>query len=190
MNDSNTVEYDAKIMLTDTLGMRPDTNLAHRILCDLIFATGEGPLDFDDALASLTCAPVGSWARIKGELIQKGWKVENGRLTHGGAQNLAQKSLDAALRLSEAGRLGASARWGRGSPPDGDANAVASEPECGRNAVASEPECGRNAIGMPLVQGSKVQVQGSDKGSDQAYQKPCTEKGARGENQIRLACRH
>jgi len=116
-------------MLTDTLGMRPDTELAHRRLCDLIWATGEPPSDNTDSLTDICRVKPQDWMRVRGELMTKGWLVENGKFTHKGTIKTLIRCRERHQKKIDAANAGANGRWG--------ANRVRTE--SGRIATASTP---------------------------------------------------
>jgi len=84
MNELHFVKYEAKRMLVDTLDMPPDVQLAHRRLCDFIWAMGEPPRLEPTILATLCCCPVAEVPRIIAGLKLKGWHEKEGWLLHRG----------------------------------------------------------------------------------------------------------
>jgi uncharacterized protein YdaU (DUF1376 family) len=135
MNDLYFIDYEPKIMLTDTVGMRPDTELAHRRLCDVLWSQG-CPLVHDDiSLQDICRSKDHDWVRIKGELMQKGWMIENGQFTHKGCMKTMLRCHERHEKKIAAANAGAAGRWGKKS----------SEPTCDRNATAMptdmRPQC-------------------------------------------------
>ncbi len=120
MNDLHFIDYDAKIMLSDTVGMRPDCELAHRRLCDVVWANGRPPLNDDGALMIIARSDSKNWQRIKSELLQKGWFVENGKFTHKGCLITMAKCRERYEKKLASARTGASARWKTGLPTQCD----------------------------------------------------------------------
>lgn len=172
MNDLWYVEYEAKIMLVDTVGMRPDTELAHRRLCDVIWATGEAPMDDDDVLPDICRVKAVDWVRVKGELKAKGWISEGGRFLHRGASGLVTAGAEKIARRSAAGRAGAAARHGKANA---DAEPEQMPTQCDRTATAPA-EAVRKA--WPLTSTSEsAKEEGSDKAS-----KPFQEGGVGGKD--------
>ena len=112
MNDLYFIDYEPKVMLVDTVGMRPDTELAHRRLCDVIWATDEAPLDDDETLPDICRARLVDWVRIKGELRLKGWASESGRFVHRGTIKTRDRCKEKHARKSAAGKAGSHGRWG------------------------------------------------------------------------------
>ena len=127
MNDIFFIDYEAKLMLTDTLGMRPDCELAHRRLCDVLWAHGRAPVNDDIALRDISRVGTQDWDRVKGELMQKGWHVDNGLFTHKGCVNTMERCRSKHAKTVAAAKAGAVARWGeqgRQSKPGNDAAAM------------------------------------------------------------------
>ena len=111
MNDLFFIDYEAKVMLTDTLGMRPDTELAHRRLCDFIWATGEPPADNIETIQDIGRIKQQDYMRIRGELEMKGWLVENGKFTHKGTVKTMNRCIEKHAKKVAAGQAGAAGRW-------------------------------------------------------------------------------
>jgi uncharacterized protein YdaU (DUF1376 family) len=115
MNDLFFIDYEAKVMLADTVGMRGHCELAHRRLCDIIWATGEPPMDDPDILAEIARVTHQQWPSVRRELMTKGWVSQGGRFLHKGCL----KTLERCRKIHEAksrhGLCGAMGRWGRPS---------------------------------------------------------------------------
>jgi len=107
MNDLY-VKYRSKLMLVDSMDMPVDVELAHRRLCDFIWAM-DGPPSVDnlEVLQSLCRVSPANWSRVFGGLQAKGWHVEDGHLTHAGAMKTlteAKQNWDAKLKQTDAAR--------------------------------------------------------------------------------------
>ncbi len=100
------VRYAPSVMLVDCLGMTADVELAHRRLCDWVWAHGECPLDRSALLQGITRVPAAEWVRVSKVLRTKGWRRVAGRLTHDWAV--------AVLREAEAAHASAVARGMKG----------------------------------------------------------------------------
>lgn len=99
MNDLNYIFYKPKLMLTDCLDIcDPETELAHRRLCDYVWAMDRPPKADDRFLRQFTRATDSSWGRIKRGLMDKGWFESGGLLLHRGA--IAALN-EAALKFAE-----------------------------------------------------------------------------------------
>jgi hypothetical protein len=95
MNDLQYINYKASRMLLDTLAMPRLAELAHRRLCDYIWAVGELPPDDNDFLRQHTKIDVSEWGKVRVELMDKGWFVCGKHLKHNGVvstYNAAQDS--------------------------------------------------------------------------------------------------
>ena len=120
MNELYFIDYEAKTILADTVGMQRDTELAHRRLCDMIWFDGR-PLTNDDARLREICrVELKDWARVKGELMQKGWIIDGGFFTHKGTMKTLERCKERYRKQLEASKLGVEARikLGQIKPPD------------------------------------------------------------------------
>ena|ERR1035437_1709939 len=84
MNDLPWIKFKPDRMMLDILGMSALCKVAHfQLFCMTII--NDGPrLDDDDVLRELTTCPKTDWARVKGELRQKGYKSVGGYFLHAG----------------------------------------------------------------------------------------------------------
>jgi uncharacterized protein YdaU (DUF1376 family) len=112
MNDLFFIDYEAKVMLADTVGMREHTELAHRRLCDIIWATGVPPVDDANTLAEISRVPHHEWPSVRRELMTKGWLAEGGRFTHKGCLKTLERCRKIHAEKSLHGKRGAIGRWG------------------------------------------------------------------------------
>lgn len=134
MNDLFFIKYEPKIMLVDTMDMPRDVELAHRRLCDIVWAMDGPPDDNQDVLMGLCRVNQADWVRIRGGLIAKGWKSDGGKFTHGGAiKTLAQAKVDHESKINRtaAARAALSAKRNTdcNKPCDTDCNRPQSESE-------------------------------------------------------------
>lgn len=82
MNDNFFIKYEASRMLVE---------LAHRRLCDYIWALDKTPLDDPDTICGIAKIKPQDYARVRGGLERKGWKSVTGVLHHGGVVETLQK---------------------------------------------------------------------------------------------------
>jgi len=113
MNDLYFIDYQPKVMLVDTLGMRPDCELAHRRLCDYIWAMGEAPPDDAATLREIARVPPENWVRVRGELMLKGWHVKEGRFTHKGTVNTGERCRQVHANRVASSRAANAVRWNK-----------------------------------------------------------------------------
>lgn len=121
MNDLYYIEYEAKVMLADTVGMRPHCELAHRRLCDVIWATGICPGDCPATLINIGRVTPRQWPAVRRELMAKGWSSSHGRFVHGGTLKTMLRGQEKHAQKIQAGKKAAAVRWG---------NAVAMRTQC------------------------------------------------------------
>lgn len=114
MNDLFYIEYEAKRMLVDTMDMSPRVELAHRRLCDFIWAMDKAPKSDDTVLQGIARCTDTNWPTVKAGLIEKGWVEKDGLFFHLGAVNSlnnAKQKYASRLRQTE------SANRSKGSKP-------------------------------------------------------------------------
>ena len=85
MNDLYYIEYKPELMLSDSMDMDAETELAHRRLCDFIWRMDKAPRADNDFLKQFTKTKPQDWGRVKKGLLEKGWAEVNGLLLHQGA---------------------------------------------------------------------------------------------------------
>jgi hypothetical protein len=130
MSDLFFIDYEPKVMLSATVGMQRDTELAHRRLCDVVWKEGR-PLDNSESMLREICRiEPHDWMRVKGELGQKGWKVEGKSFTHGGVIKTLERCRERYEKRVAAGLAGAEGRWGKQMPLQCDGNADAIREDC------------------------------------------------------------
>ena len=135
MNDLFFIDYQPRIMIADTMDMRPDTELAHRRLCDSIWSNDVCPRNDDLILQDLCRVKPQDWARVKGELVVKGWIVEGGRFVHRGTVKTLNACKSRHKAKVRSAKTASAARWSSGR----DANAMRTQSD--RNASAKRPQC-------------------------------------------------
>lgn len=84
MNDLHYIAYDAKRMFLDTVGMSCEGERAHRRLCDYVWFNDGPPFDNNEVLRQITYTKESDWARVKRELLAKGWVNAGDYLLHRG----------------------------------------------------------------------------------------------------------
>jgi uncharacterized protein YdaU (DUF1376 family) len=112
MNDLFYIPYEAKVMLADTVGMRPHCELAHRRLCDTIWATGVPPVDDANTLAEISRVTHQQWPSVRRELMTKGWLSKGGRFLHVGTLKTVSRSQEKHAQKVQSAKIAAAARWG------------------------------------------------------------------------------
>lgn len=85
MNDLYYIEYKPELMLSDSMDMDAETELAHRRLCDFIWRMDKAPRADNEFLKQFTKTRASDWGRVKKGLLEKGWAEVNGLLLHKGA---------------------------------------------------------------------------------------------------------
>ena len=85
MNDLYYIEYNPELMLSDSIDMDAQTELAHRRLCDFIWRMDKAPKSDNDFLKQFTKTKPEDWGRVKKGLLEKGWAEVEGIMLHGGA---------------------------------------------------------------------------------------------------------
>jgi len=133
MNDLKFIAYDAKIMLVDTLMMDPATELAHRRLCDHIWATDTCPDVPTCDLREFCKCPHDQWMRVHENLLKKGWFEKDGKFHHGGAERSLAEAHRKHKEATERATTAATTRWAHAkamrkqcpSIPDNDAPGIA-----------------------------------------------------------------
>ena len=85
MNDLYYIEYKPELMLSDSLDMDPETELAHRRLCDFIWRMDKAPKADNEFLKQFTKTRATEWGRVKKGLLEKGWTEVAGFFLHHGA---------------------------------------------------------------------------------------------------------
>src|ERR1035437_582276 len=118
MNDLFFVDYEAKVMFSDTVGLRPDSELAHRRLCDFIWATGTAPPHSPETLQEIGRVKPADWLKVKAELETKGWYAEQGLYTHKGCIKTLDRCKEKHARKVAASAAANAARWGKITPSD------------------------------------------------------------------------
>ncbi len=87
MNDLYYIEYKPELMLSDTIDMDAETELAHRRLCDFIWKLDKPPKADNEFLKQFTKTKPADWGRVKKGLLDKGWAEVGGVLLHKGVIN-------------------------------------------------------------------------------------------------------
>lgn len=85
MNDLPYILYRAAVMLVDTMDMDHATELAHRRLCDFIWAHERAPRNDNEILRQITRTAATDWGRVRRGLECKGWFESGPFLVHRGA---------------------------------------------------------------------------------------------------------
>lgn len=85
MNDLYYIEYKPELMLCDSMDMDPETELAHRRLCDFIWRMDKVPKADNEFLKQFTRTTSQNWSRVKKGLLEKGWAEVAGLFIHKGA---------------------------------------------------------------------------------------------------------
>lgn len=85
MNDLYYIEYKPELMLSDSMDMDAQTELAHRRLCDFIWRMDKPPKADNEFLKQFTKTSATDWGRVKKGLLEKGWAEVEGMLLHKGA---------------------------------------------------------------------------------------------------------
>lgn len=111
MNDLKFIAYDAKIMLVDTLMMDPATELAHRRLCDHIWATDTCPDIATSEIREFCKCPPEQWMRVHENLLKKGWFEKDGKLHHGGTERTLEEAHRKHKEATERATTAATTRW-------------------------------------------------------------------------------
>jgi len=110
------VNYQPRLMIVRTATMTRLAELAHRRLCDWIWAEGHAPVNDARALASITRCEPNAWKDLRAELGRNGWVGVRHRFTHPEAMDTLRLARLAARLAASTGRLGASRRWGKPIP--------------------------------------------------------------------------
>ena len=94
MNDLYFVKYKPQIMMLDTIGLSPLAQLAHRRLFDMTIIDDSPPANEDYVLSQKAGLSPKEWAKVKPELVKKGWRVsEDGAFfLHGGTVECLNQS--------------------------------------------------------------------------------------------------
>src|ERR1035437_9567111 len=103
-------------MLVDAVGLRPDTELAHRRLCDVVWSTERAPMDSPDVLQDVCRVKAQDWMRVRGELESKGWYSENGLFTHKRCMETLSRCRDKYLQKVAASKAGNDAKRAKNNP--------------------------------------------------------------------------
>ena len=82
MNDLYYIEYKPELMLSDSMDMDAETELAHRRLCDFIWRMDKAPKADNEFLKQFTKTRPADWGRVKRGLIEKGWTEVGGLFLH------------------------------------------------------------------------------------------------------------
>lgn len=85
MNDLYYIEYRPELMLSDSMDMDSETELAHRRLCDFIWRMDKAPKADNEFLKQFTKTRASDWGRVKRGLLDKGWAEVDGLFLHKGA---------------------------------------------------------------------------------------------------------
>ena len=113
MNDLFFIRYQPKLMLVDSMDMPNDVELAHRRLCDFVWAMDRSPQDDDIVLPSICRVRPGEWVRVKGGLQLKGWHSHEGFFEHNGALKTLKEAKDDYLSRQERTKAATEARLAR-----------------------------------------------------------------------------
>jgi uncharacterized protein YdaU (DUF1376 family) len=154
MNDLFFIDYEAKVMLSDAVGLRPDSELAHRRLCDFIWATGKAPQNSPETLQEIGRVKPADWPKVKAELETKGWYPEKGLYTHKGCIKTLDRCKEKHARKVAASAAANAARWPKITPskrtPNGHPTGVQTESQ---SQSQSQSPKERSA---PLISGAQI----------------------------------
>jgi len=163
MNDLYFIDYEPRLMLVDAVGMRPDTELAHRRLCDILWAHGLAPKDDTETLSDIFRAKPQDYMRIRGELLQKGWLVENGLFTHKGCMKTLSRCQEKHAKKVASAKTASDARWNRPQSernPDAYADAMRTDmrpesqlqpqPQLHSNTPVAPKGAGGESVELPV----------------------------------------
>ncbi len=106
MNPLIWMRYAPTAMLVQCMDMAPEVELAHRRLCDWVWAHGEAPTDQPPLLQGITRVAGPEWARVSRLLRSKGWKRVEGRLTHPWAEQVLREAIEAHASAVSRGKRG------------------------------------------------------------------------------------
>jgi hypothetical protein len=73
MNDLPFIFYRPRDMFLDTVGMSKEGKVAHRQLADYVWYNDGPAANENELLREITSCAISDWARVKRELIGKGW---------------------------------------------------------------------------------------------------------------------
>ncbi len=111
------VNYHPRPMIVRTAPMTHLAELAHRRLCDWIWAEGRAPVNDARTLASITrCLPE-AWKEMRAELARNGWVGARHVFFHPEALAVLQQAKTAYAIARRTGTDGARQRWGKGPKP-------------------------------------------------------------------------
>ncbi len=111
MNSIFWVRYVPSQMLVETADMTPAAELAHRRLCDWVWARGLCPQTDPQALQEITRVDAAEWPRVFKALQAKGWRSTRGAWRHAGVLRPLQEAQCAHAVAVGRGRKGARRRW-------------------------------------------------------------------------------
>jgi hypothetical protein len=107
------VRYEPGRVLVAVMALSPGAELAHRRLCDLVWANGHWPAADAAAAPAQTRTPRRAWPNVLAELADVGWQVEEERLVNPSVAAVLDQARELHRTRSAAGRAGAQVRWSR-----------------------------------------------------------------------------